>query len=296
MSDKLSCLSQQARETILRMQQNEITEWASYHAIASQMKDDENKKILMQLGEEEKRHAHIWQTYTGVELKPQKFKVFWRKLLTRLLGYTFVIKLMENGEENAQETYAQLAREVPEAARIEAEENAHEQKLIDMLDEERLQYVGSMVLGLNDALVELTGTLAGLTLAIQNTRIIALSGLITGISATLSMASSEYLSARSEGKQDALRSCMYTGVAYLITVILLILPYLLFDADHYLYALFTMLAIVVLVILVFNYYISTAKGYSFKRRFGEMVTISLGVAVLSFVIGLVVKHALGVDI
>ena len=44
-----------------------------------------------------------------------------------------------------------------------------------------------MVLGMNDAMVEMTGTLAGLTLAMQNTRLIALSGLITGIAATLSM-------------------------------------------------------------------------------------------------------------
>ena len=153
-----------------------------------------------------------------------------------------------------------------------------------------------MVLGLNDALVELSGTLAGLTLAMRNTRMIALSGLITGIAATLSMASSEFLSAKSEGRGDAFKSCVYTGVAYLITVALLILPYLLFDPGHYLYALGSMLAVVVLIILGFNYYIAVAKGLSFKRRFAEMAGISLGVAALSFVIGLLVKSVLGVDV
>jgi len=72
-----------------------------------------------------------------------------------------------------------------------------------------------MVLGLNDALVELTGTLAGLTFALKNTRLIALSGLITGIAATLSMAASEYLSARTEQESSrALKSSLYTGGAY----------------------------------------------------------------------------------
>ena len=85
-----------------------------------------------------------------------------------------------------------------------------------------------MVLGLNDALVELTGSLAGFTFAMQNTRLIALSGLIIGISATFSMASSEFLAARSEGRSDAFKSCTYTGIAYLVTVVLLILPYLLY--------------------------------------------------------------------
>ncbi|MEG2082956.1 MAG: rubrerythrin family protein, partial [Oscillospiraceae bacterium] len=76
--------------------------------------------------------------------------------------------------------------EVPEAAQISHEEEIHENALIEMLDEERLQYVGSMVLGLNDALVELTGTIAGMTFALMNTRLVALSGIITGVSATLS--------------------------------------------------------------------------------------------------------------
>ena len=106
------------------------------------------------------------------------------------------------------------------------DEESHERQLISLIREDRLNYVGSMVLGLNDALVELTGTLAGLTFAFQNTQLIALSGMITGIAASLSMAVSEYLSTRTEGGKDALTSSLYTGTAYIITVFLLILPYL----------------------------------------------------------------------
>ena len=165
-----------------------------------------------------------------------------------------------------------------------------------MLDEERLQYVGSMVLGLNDALVELTGSLAGFTFAMQNTRLIALSGLIIGISATFSMASSEFLAARSEGREDAFKSCTYTGVAYLITVILLILPYLLLDNSQYMLALVCMLITVILIIAGFTYYTSVAQDLTFKNRFLEMSTISISVAVLSFVVGVLAKKFLGVDL
>ena len=49
-----------------------------------------------------------------------------------------------------------------------------EKALPKMLDEERLQYAGSMVLGLNDALVELPSSLAGFAFALQNTRVIVL--------------------------------------------------------------------------------------------------------------------------
>lgn len=289
-------VSEQSLKIIRQMQQNEITEWATYRAIAHRTKDEKNRTILLHLADEEKAHADYWAEYTGIEMKPQRRKVFWRKLSALLFGFTFTVKLMERGEETAQDIYDALAKEVPESVSIREQEEAHEQVLLDMLDEERLQYVGSMVLGLNDALVELTGTLAGLTLAMQNTRLIALSGLITGISATLSMASSEFLASKSDGRSDALKSSVYTGIAYLVTVALLILPYLLFSEAGYLWALGVMLAIVILIIVAFNYYISVAKGLPFKRRFGEMALISLGVAALSFGIGLVVKNVLGVDI
>ena len=69
-----------------------------------------------------------------------------------------------------------------------------------------------------------------------------------------------------------------------------------FDDEHYLHALGTMLVTVVLIILVFTYYISVAKDLDFKKRFWEMALISLSVAAFSFVIGLLVKEALGIDI
>ena len=185
---------------------------------------------------------------------------------------------------------------VEESAAIREQEKEHEQALLGMLDEERLQYVGSMVLGLNDALVELTGSLAGFAFALQNTRLIALSGLIVGVSATFSMASSEFLAARSEGRSDALKSCSYTGIAYLVTVIFLILPYLLFETAQFLPALVCMLLIVVLIIAGFTYYTSVAQDQPFKSRFAEMAGISIGVAVLSFIVGILAKKFLGVDL
>mgnify|MGYP001180886091 CR=1 FL=1 len=289
-------LSPQALEVVSGMQRNETDEHVIYTRIAGFAKGEDNRRVLRQIGADEQAHAKIWQQYTGRALKPRGLRCFWYTLLARVFGFTFAVKLMESGEENACGIYGDLAREVPEATQISEDESRHENELLAMLDEERLQYVGSMVLGLNDALVELTGTLAGLTFALQNTRLIALSGLITGISATLSMASSEYLSSSSEGRSDALKSCTYTGIAYCITVALLVLPYLLFPPQGYLWAMVTMLLTTVLIIACFNYYIAVAKGLSFRKRFGEMAAISLSVAAVSFVIGLLVKRFLGIDV
>ena len=281
---------------IRRMQQSELTESVIYEAISKFAKGDENKKVLQRLAKEERAHYEIWKKYTGEEMKPEAGKVLKYKLIARIFGFTFAVKLMEKGEENAQDEYALLAKEVEESVFIRQQEEEHEKALLDMLDEERLQYVGSMVLGLNDALVELTGSLAGFTFAMQNTRLIALSGLIIGISATFSMASSEFLAARSEGRSDALKSCTYTGIAYLITVILLILPYLLLGTTQYIAALVCMLAVVILIIAGFTYYTSVAQDQPFKSRFLEMAGISVSVAVISFVVGILAKQFLGVDL
>ena len=289
-------LSQKTLQIIKGIQQNELTESIIYERIAKFAKGAENKETLLRLSKEERAHYEIWRSYTRIDLKPRKGKILKFTLLARILGFTFAIKLMEKGEQRAQTKYAQLTDEIPESTAILHQESEHENALLQMLDEERLKYVGSMVLGLSDALVELTGSLAGFAFALQNTRLIALSGLIVGISATFSMASSEFLSARSEGRNDALKSCAYTGSAYLITVILLILPFLLFPVNQYLYALICMLCVVVLIISAFTYYIGVAQDQPFGARFAEMTIISIGVALLSFIVGILAKKFLGIDL
>ena len=289
-------VSEKSLKIIKAMQQNELTESIIYEKIAAFAKGEENKKTLRRLSQEEHAHYEIWKKYTGEELKPEKAKVLKYTMLARILGFTFAVKLMERGEEHAQEEYEQLADEVPESVHIRQQEEEHEAALLEMLDEERLQYVGSMVLGLNDALVELTGSLAGFAFALQNTRLIALSGLIVGISATFSMASSEFLAARSEGRTDALKSCSYTGIAYLLTVIALITPYLIFPGTQFNPALLCMLLVVIAIIAGFTYYTSVAQDEPFKSRFLEMAVISISVAVMSFIVGVLAKKFLGVDL
>ena len=289
-------VSPESLEIIRKMQQNETDESIIYKNIAGFAKGKENRRTLLRLAKEEHAHCQVWKKYTGEDMAPNKGKILFYTLIARILGFTFAVKLMERGESRAQTEYELLAKEVPESFEIRQQEEEHEQALLGMLDEERLQYVGSMVLGLNDALVELTGSLAGFALALQNNRLIALSGLIVGISATFSMASSEFLAARSEGRTDALKSCSYTGIAYLLTVVALIAPYLLLPAGAYIPALVCMLVVVVAIIAGFTYYTSVAQDQPFKRRFWEMALISVGVAVVSFVVGILAKKFLGVEL
>lgn len=287
-------LDEQLRRQLTIFQRNEITEHHIYIKLAGTV-SSENRQVLEQIAADELRHYREWSKYTRKEVAPDKLKVWMYYWISRILGITFGIKLMEKGEEKAENNYRHLLQRIEEAEAILRDEDKHEAALIGLLDEERLQYVGSIVLGLNDALVELTGALAGLTLAFQNTRLIALSGVITGIAAAMSMGASEYLSTKSEQTaREPLKASIYTGVAYVVTVLILILPYL-FLEDFYVCLAWTLTA-AVLIIAMFNYYISVVKDEPFKKRFLEMAGVSLGVAGLSFLIGYVVRTALGVEI
>ncbi|MBM4431792.1 MAG: rubrerythrin family protein [Chloroflexi bacterium] len=287
-------ISDELRQQLLAYQKDEITEYHIYHKLAGTIRCPENRAILEKIANDELRHSKAWRAYTRADVKPDRRRVWTYYWISRLFGFTFGVKLMEREESQAEAEYAKLVATLPEAAGILHEEEEHEAALLQMLDEERLRYTGSMVLGLNDALVELTGALAGLTLALQNTRLIALTGSITGVAAALSMAASEYLSTKTEDtSKDPARASLYTGTAYLATVLILILPYLLLQ-NYYLCLACTLLA-AVLIIAVFNYYISVAKDLPFRQRFLEMAGLSLAVAAFSFAIGFVLRTFLGVE-
>lgn len=266
-----------------QMQKGEITEHFIYRSLAERAKGS-NRKILAGIAGDELRHYKVLASITKKGFAPERMKVRWYVFLARAFGLAFALKLMESGEEGAQESYAKLAKNHPALKKIINDEEEHEKKLIDLLSEERLEYASSIVLGLNDALVELTGALAGLTLAFQDGKFIAASGLILGFAAALSMAASSYLSAREEkGGKNPGKSAFYTGATYLMTVILLITPYFLFS-DVYL-SLGAMMATALLIICIYTFYITTAKSQRFLPRFAEMAAISLAVAAISFGMG-----------
>jgi VIT1/CCC1 family predicted Fe2+/Mn2+ transporter len=288
-------ISEEIHKKLLVYQKKEITEYHIYRRLARIVSSPENRRVLENIADDELRHYNEWRSHTQQDVAPDRLSIWKYYLISRIFGFTFGVKLMERGEEVAQHSYARLKETIPEAEDIINDENQHEEALLQLLDEDRLRYTGSMVLGLSDALVELTGALAGLTLALQNTKLIALTGSITGIAAALSMGASEYLSTKAEDTaKKPLRASIYTGVAYLVTVVILIMPYLVLT-DYYL-CLGCTLAGAVMIIALFNYYISVAKDEPFRRRFFEMAGLSLGVASFSFLMGFLMRMFLGVDI
>lgn len=287
-------LEHNQKKLLLQFQKQEITGSIIYEKLAKRQKDEHNRNLLNRIANDERGHYSVYKKLTGKDVLPNRWQVFIYSIISYFLGPTFTVKLMENNEADDQILYSQLAH-LPELPAIIKDEENHERELIEMINEERLDYMGSVVLGLNDALVELTGALAGLTFALQDPNLIALTGLITGIAAAFSMAASEYLSTKSENtERHATKASLYTGIAYIFTVGFLILPYLLISSVYI--SLGLTLIIAILIIAAFNYYYSVVKDEKFTRRFSEMALLSMGIAILSFGVGLLLRRFFGIDV
>lgn len=287
--------SNKTKKIILSLQKDELFSYHIYNSLANQINNQENAEILRKIAKEELKHYTIFKGYSGQDVPYSKLKVKIFTFLARILGLIFSLRWMETKEASLDD-YEEIKIEIPEIQKVIDDEEKHELQLIDMIDEEQLSYMSSVVLGLNDALVELTGALAGFTLSIQNSKTIAFLGLITGISASFSMAASEYLSTKAEDDNDVnpKKAALYTGVAYVFTVMALILPY--FFISNYIISLIVTIIIAIIIIAIFNYYLAIAKGDDFKTRFFEMALISISVASISFIIGFIVKKYFGLEI
>jgi VIT1/CCC1 family predicted Fe2+/Mn2+ transporter len=216
--------------------------------------------------------------------------------MAKFLGVSFALKLLERREEGAETFYRKLFDIYPEARKIYEQEKHHESRLIGMLNDRKLLYAGAIVLGMNDALVELTGTLSGIALAFDKSVVVGITGLIMGIAASLSMAGSAYLESRENPAEglNPLTYALYTGIAYIVTTVMLVLPFFLFDTTPP--ALLLMFMAAVSAIVLYNFYISIARDEPFWKRVREMALITFGVALISFGIGYVVRAWFGIDI
>ena len=288
-------VSERVKKEVIKFQKSEITEYFVYKKLAKITKNKKNKKVLERLAEEEKIHYNILKKYSNKEVKPNWFKISGYYCLSRLFGLTFSIKLMEHNEIKAQVDYKDLAKAIPAAKKIMKAEEVHEKEIGRLIDEQRLHYTGSIVLGLNDAIVEFTGSLVGFALALQQTSIIAGVGLISGVAASLSMGASEYLSIKEEyNGKNPVTAGIYTGLAYFVTVFFLILPFLLFT-NPFVSVGFTLLNAVIIIAL-FNFYVAVVKELSFAKKFFDMFILSFSVAAVSFIIGLFIRSLFNINI
>ena len=280
-------------DVVLDFQRNEITE-AQVYGFLSKLAKGKNKEILNKIRNDELKHYQMWREVSGQDVNINWLKVFYYSLLALIFGVTFTIKLMEKGEQSAELAYKGIASQYAQAEAIYKDEENHEETLYQLIEEEKLSYLGSIVLGLNDALVEITGTLAGLSFALRVSQTVGIAGLITGVAASLSMAASEYLSQVADGKPNPVKAAIYTLIAYFVVVLGLVLPY--FFIGNAVTAFVVTLGVGLLVVVYYAGFASVIHEKSFGSTFLQMLLVVFGVSLISFGIGQLARVVFGISV
>src|SRR3989344_1100351 len=203
---------------ILNLQKRKLIVYRVYSQLIKGIKDKSILKIVKPIAEQKLKDYKLLKSITKKEVKPNQLLIYYYLLASQLFGISFSLKLMERSESKCVGYVSRVVKS-NEVYNLEKACSKYEKQLEKVTDV-RIKYAGAIVLGLNDALVELTGALAGLTLALQNTKLVAVTGLITGFAAYLSMAASGYLSFREDSHSkdgiNPLNAAFYTGIAYII--------------------------------------------------------------------------------
>ncbi|MFA6104701.1 MAG: VIT1/CCC1 family protein [Victivallaceae bacterium] len=282
------------RKKLLKYQKNEITEHLVYMNLANQAKGN-NAVLLKKIADDELRHYYQFREFTGQDIRPDKVKVFFYSFITVILGLTFTLKMMENGEEAAEENYETVEDSFPEIQKIILDEVSHEQLLLAEVDDERLNYLGSIALALNNSAQEFTGIAVGLTFALQNAKATGSTTLVSGLAATLAMMASEYLSQKTESREDVkgnpFKAALYAGGVYLFMVLLIVTPYFIFPS--HIHAMLVTVAAVFIVMVIFSFFMSVVKDLRFSKVLLEGLAITVVVVIASYVIGIMASKYLG---
>jgi VIT1/CCC1 family predicted Fe2+/Mn2+ transporter len=305
-----------------RFLEDELSDFELYRSIEHKEKDKILKNLVKKLKETEFRHAEIWASLLG-EKHMENVRIPFRSrmrliiypLVRKILGVAFITKLLERNEANGLNAYKELvdkrglgAKELAKVRGIIIDEESHERLLLEETQkhESKLNYTRSIVFGMNDGLVEILAVVAGIATIATSGAIVAISGIIVGISGTLSMAAGAYLSSKSEKvvekslerKMSIItkpsKEAYYTGIFYFLGALVATYPFML-GASGYTGILEAVVSVVIVLSLA-STLIAIISDTSIRTRVMEMLAVSLGAALVTTLIGLVMKTVFGIVI
>lgn len=280
--------------TYILYMQNELTEHVIYHQLALRERNEENRAVLERLSAQEKGHYEFWQSLAPqVKIRPRPIAIFGFALMRTAFGVTFTTKFLEAHEQGAVKTYEDVLAVIPpehkaRLLQIIEDEKSHERSLLGQIKEKRVAYLSFIVLGLADAIVEITGVHAGFLGVTGSTLIAGISGIIVGFAAAISMGSAAYLQAKQDPEKSPIASAFTTGFSYLASVICLALPY--FLLREMLAAFLVSASVGIILIGSFTYYGAIVFDRKFWHDFWEAVILMLGTALATYILGNIVSN------
>jgi VIT1/CCC1 family predicted Fe2+/Mn2+ transporter len=270
---------------------DEYIDYKVYSYLAKLEKNDKRKKILENFGKMEYEHYIFWKNLMKKEMKNSsldsiRIKLF--ILFKYIFGLIFTIKFMEKNEKRVVEEYKKLLNKFEGETKQKLEliikdEIEHENFWMNQIKDETTRYLGFIILGLADAIIEITGVHAGFLGVTASTIIAGIAGLVVGVSASLAMASAAYLQAKQAEGSNPRISAIYTGIFYILAAVALATPY--FMTHDMLLAFSSSLIIAIMLIGFFNFYSSVIFERKFAKEFLTSTIIILITAATAFIVG-----------
>lgn len=287
------------RKEVIGFCEDEYRDHLVYRYLAFRETDSERKEILEQLSQQEEQHYQFWKDFLG-GYKPRTYRFLqvFVLLLRYLFGLTFTVKFMERHEKQMIEIYRRIRPQFSGEAGVQldqmiADEEKHESFFIGQINEGVVKYLGFIVLGLADAIIEITGVHAGFLGVTNSTTMAGVAGLIVGFAAAISMATAAYLQAKQDVERNSLISALTTGVSYILAVVSLAIPY--FLIDHMLLAFIASLAMAILLTAYFTFFTAVIFERNFGKEFLESTLLTLGTALATYIFGNFLARIFGIQ-
>ncbi|MEM4219360.1 MAG: VIT1/CCC1 family protein [Candidatus Caldarchaeum sp.] len=270
---------------------NEYKDYMVYTLLARIEKNGDRKELLEKLAQIEKTHFDFWGSRSP-DYRPSVSRVylFLVAVLRMLFGVVFVVKMLENHERQTLQNYVAIAEKLeeddPERLKIEKiikEESQIETSLVSSIDEAIVKYVGFLMLGLADAIIEVTGVQAGFLGVTNSAPVAGLAGLLVGVAASISMGAAAYLQARQSSSENASIPGILTGAVYFVTVCFIASPF--FIIPNLIIAFIASITVSALLVAFFSFFISVVQERSFRKEFLINILILASVILITYSVG-----------
>jgi VIT1/CCC1 family predicted Fe2+/Mn2+ transporter len=302
---------------------SEMRDYEIYNALASRERNPKLKELLGRIARMEEKHTMLWKKMLdedAVNIPSRQGTIIAIETAgytaaRRILGVAFVSKLLGRNEVSSLERFSGAVKRVGLTRKARGylntiinDEERNEEYLKRSLREHDsgLDYIGSIVLGLNDGLVEVLAAVTGIAVLARAGFIVVVAGMIIGLSGTLSMAGGVYLSAKSHGLvqegggseeftgTNPRKDALYTGIYYFFGAMVSIVPFI-FGFEGF--AGILLAIILVSAVLTFaSVVVAVVSNTSIKKRVFEMLAVSLGAAFAAILLGVVMKIKFGITI
>jgi VIT1/CCC1 family predicted Fe2+/Mn2+ transporter len=200
-------------DEIKRMLDSERLSYEIYSKLEVIEHNTKLKKKLKELRNLDVNHIKIWESvYKDMGLpitkKSHRLEILSFLLLRRVFGAGLTLSVINSMENRKVSDLSKVFEDMSEKEKYKIVdylvEELYQERLLKKESWEKgvLSHIRDVVFGMNDGLVEVLAAIAGFTGAIHNNLIIAVAGIIVGLSGTLSMAVGAYLSSKSEKDLD----------------------------------------------------------------------------------------------